>query len=110
VLLASWSLMLKKRFRVLLKGRRVLLRLEGSEHPSLFGYYATRVVSAADESAARGAALDRVRSDLDALGARSEQNASDGQHRPEILELTEVSRFRLGDIKGFTFFPEPIDN
>jgi hypothetical protein len=102
--------MLKKRFRVLLKGRRVRLRMEGSDKPALYGWYATRLVWAVDAEGARGAALDRVRSDLDSLGAIGDQGSAERHDVPEIIELAEVARFRLGDVKGFTFFPEPVDN
>lgn len=46
--------------------------------------------------------------DLNALGAISERVADerDGAEA-EVLEIAEISRFKIGAIKGFTFFPEP---
>jgi hypothetical protein len=102
--------MFQRRFRVLLKGRRVRLRVEGSDDPALFGWYATRLVRASDEPGARRAALARVVSDLKDRCTHSEERPVDDYQVPEILAVTEVSRFQFADVKGFTFFPEPVDS
>jgi hypothetical protein len=102
--------MFERRFRVLLKGRRVRLRVEGSEEPALFGWYATRLVWASDEPGASRAAVARVGRDLKDRCTHSEERSKDDDQVPEIVAVTEVSRFQFADVKGFTFFPEPVDS
>jgi hypothetical protein len=98
---------LPRRFRVLLHGHNAFLRIEGDDKPALFGWYATRLVWAFTEADARRAALARVTSDLAAYGALEDRSTLTGTSSATVVEkIAETSRLRLGDIKGFTFYPE----
>src|SRR5262245_20583659 len=103
------ALMLKRRFQVLLEGRPIRLRLEGRDQAALFGWYATRLIWASDEEDARKAAIASVTEELKELGAEIEPGTPDTLRTPEIVQLVEVSRFRLRGTSGFTFYPGQTD-
>ena len=93
-----------KRYRVLVKGRNVLLRDQDSGENQRFGFFTTRFVKAPDPTAAADKALALV---AKALAAVEPLNAESDRPSLDVDEIEEVTRMET--VSGFSFFPTTPD-
>src|SRR5262245_42255413 len=94
----------KRLFRLMFHGRNVLVRDDSDNSIVAVGFYATRVVKAADLQSAREIGTELIKRDLEKVRFRSDD--SHGVPVIEIEEVDEMSKKPSPRPAGFTFYLE----